>query len=86
MSEWGSVGGGNVGGEGDDEDDPSSHQNLLPVDSTPLDNPAGGTNHVWRLDWSVTGTVLAAAGDAGTVTLYKQDFGGRFKPVSEVNP
>ncbi len=38
----------------------------------------------WRCQWNVTGTVLASSGDGGTVKLWKNDFKGRWKCVSEV--
>jgi nucleoporin SEH1 len=42
----------------------------------------GRTN--WRCQWNVTGTVLASSGDGGTVKLWKNDFKGRWKCVSEI--
>ncbi len=42
----------------------------------------GRTN--WRCQWNVTGTVLASSGDGGTVKLWKCDFRGRWKCVSEI--
>ena len=49
-----------------------------------LDVPNG--SQIWRMDFNVTGTVLACSGDIGTVLMYKSDFNGRFKCVSEVSP
>jgi len=42
----------------------------------------GRTN--WRCQWNVTGTVLASSGDGGTVKLWKNDYQGRWKCVSEI--
>jgi len=43
-------------------------------------------NHseVWRCQWNLTGTVLASSGDCGVVKLFKSDFQGRWKCVSEI--
>ncbi|KAL7470239.1 hypothetical protein ACHAXS_010484 [Conticribra weissflogii] len=38
----------------------------------------------WRCQWNVTGTVLASSGDGGVVKLWKADFQGRWKCVSEI--
>ncbi|EED86731.1 predicted protein, partial [Thalassiosira pseudonana CCMP1335] len=38
----------------------------------------------WRIQWNVTGTVLASSGDGGVVKLWKSDFQGRWKCVSEI--
>ena len=38
----------------------------------------------WRCQWNVTGTVLASSGDGGMVKLWKNDFQGRWKCVSEI--
>ena len=38
---------------------------------------------VWRCKWNVTGTVLASSGDGGVVGLWKSDFSGKWKCVSE---
>ncbi len=40
-------------------------------------------DEVWRCSWNVTGTVLASSGDGGVVGLWKSDFGGNWKCVSE---
>ena len=42
----------------------------------------GRTN--WRCQWNVTGTVLASSGDGGTVQLWKNDYRGRWKCVSQI--
>jgi nucleoporin SEH1 len=38
----------------------------------------------WRCQWNVTGTVLASSGDGGMVKLWKNDFQGRWKCVSQI--
>jgi nucleoporin SEH1 len=38
----------------------------------------------WRVQWNITGTVLACSGDKGTVQLFKSNFGGEFKCVSRI--
>jgi len=39
----------------------------------------------WRCAWNVTGTVLASSGDSGVVKLWKSDFRGNWKCVSDVH-
>ena len=41
-------------------------------------------SEVWRCQWNLTGTVLASSGDCGVVKLWKSDFQGRWKCVSEI--
>ena len=41
-------------------------------------------SQAWRLSWNVTGTVLAASGDGGIVKLFKSDFHGKWKCVSQI--
>lgn len=41
-------------------------------------------SQAWRCQWNVTGTVLASSGDGGMVKLWKSDFQGRWKCVSEI--
>lgn len=41
-------------------------------------------SQAWRCQWNVTGTVLASSGDGGMVKLWKSDFNGRWKCVSEI--
>lgn len=38
----------------------------------------------WRCQWNVTGTVLASSGDGGAVMLWKNDFHGKWKCVSDI--
>ncbi len=33
---------------------------------------------VWRVAWNVTGTVLAASGEDGTLSLWRRDFAGKW--------
>jgi nucleoporin SEH1 len=42
-------------------------------------------NQMWKCQWNVTGTVLASSGDAGLVQLWKSDFQGQWKCVSEIH-
>jgi nucleoporin SEH1 len=41
-------------------------------------------SEVWRCQWNLTGTVLASSGDCGVVKLWKSDFQGKFKCISEI--
>lgn len=41
-------------------------------------------SQAWRCQWNVTGTVLASSGDGGMVKMWKSDFQGRWKLVSEI--
>jgi nucleoporin SEH1 len=43
------------------------------------------TCEVWKCAWNITGTVLAASGDFGTVSLWKADYQNRWKCVSEMD-
>lgn len=38
----------------------------------------------WRVQWNITGTVLACSGDKGTVQLFKSNSDGDFKRVSRI--
>ena len=40
---------------------------------------------VWRCQWNITGTVLATSGDGGVVQLWKSDFQGNWKCVSQIH-
>jgi len=42
--------------------------------------------NAWRCQWNVTGTVLASAGDAGAVQMWKSDSDGTFQCVAVANP
>lgn len=39
---------------------------------------------VWKCEWNITGTVLAATGDAGLLQLFKKGNNGDYKMVSQV--
>lgn len=39
---------------------------------------------VWRVEWNVTGTMLASSGDDGTVRMWKNDYEGQWVCVSTV--
>ena len=41
--------------------------------------------HAWRVQWNVTGTVLASSGDGGKVQLWKTGGSNEFELVSEVH-
>jgi hypothetical protein len=44
-----------------------------------------GGEPVWRVDWNVTGTVLASSGDDGMVRLRRRTLAGVWECVSEVD-
>jgi nucleoporin SEH1 len=37
---------------------------------------------VWRVEWNITGTILASSGDDGTVRLWKANFDNEWKSLS----
>jgi len=41
-------------------------------------------NEVWRVQWNVTGTVLASSGDDGQVRLWRSDYQGCWRCTSEI--
>ncbi len=65
------------GGKGDSE---GGAQSSLTYEGTELLDQQSA----WRCQWNVTGTVLASSGEGGMVKLWKSDFQGRWKCVSEI--
>jgi len=64
-----------------------SSQVLQDASSEKGDNDNDDTpppQQVWRCQWNVTGTVLASSGDGGRVQLWKSDFEGTWKCVSQM--
>eukprot|EP00698_Gefionella_okellyi_P012414 TRINITY_DN3339_c0_g1_i1.p1 TRINITY_DN3339_c0_g1~~TRINITY_DN3339_c0_g1_i1.p1 ORF type:complete len:334 (-),score=50.12 TRINITY_DN3339_c0_g1_i1:1075-2010(-) len=41
-------------------------------------------SEVWRVEWNLTGTILASSGDDGTVRLYKSNYVGEWKQISVI--
>jgi len=39
-------------------------------------------SEVWRVEWNVTGTILASSGDDGTVRLFRANFSNEWKCIS----
>eukprot|EP00581_Thalassiosira_minuscula_P033340 CAMPEP_0183787342 /NCGR_PEP_ID=MMETSP0739-20130205/67495_1 /TAXON_ID=385413 /ORGANISM="Thalassiosira miniscula, Strain CCMP1093" /LENGTH=229 /DNA_ID=CAMNT_0026031423 /DNA_START=32 /DNA_END=720 /DNA_ORIENTATION=+ len=67
------------GGKGDAAEGSGSQLSLVYEGTEVLDQ-----SQAWRCQWNVTGTVLASSGDGGMVKLWKSDFQGRWKCVSEI--
>jgi nucleoporin SEH1 len=42
------------------------------------------TQQVWRVEWNITGTVLASSGDDGVVRMWKADVHGAWRLSSVV--
>jgi len=71
---------GGGGGGGEQGDGKNSSGGLTYEGTALLDQER--TN--WRCQWNVTGTVLASSGDGGVVMLWKNDFHGKWKCVSDI--
>jgi len=41
-------------------------------------------SEVWRVEWNITGTILASSGDDGTVRLYRTNFLNEWKCLSVI--
>lgn len=41
-------------------------------------------SQVWRVEWNVTGTMLASSGDDGTIRMWQSDYQGNWVCVSTV--
>lgn len=41
-------------------------------------------SQIWRVEWNVTGTMLASSGDDGTVRMWKSDYEGNWVCVSTI--
>jgi len=67
------------GSKGDAAEGSGSQPSLVYEGTEILDQ-----SQAWRCQWNVTGTVLASSGDGGMVKLWKSDFQGRWKCVSEI--
>ena len=66
----------------------ASKADSLELESTQIlgaDEPTPSPNKMWKCQWNVTGTVLASSGDTGIVQLWKSDFQGHWKCVSEIH-
>lgn len=68
------------GGKGDSDGAASSSTSSLMYEGTEVLDQSQS----WRCQWNVTGTVLASSGDCGVVRLWKSDFQGQWKCVSEI--
>lgn len=42
-------------------------------------------SEVWRVEWNITGTMLASSGDDGTVRMWKSDFEGNWACVNTIS-
>jgi len=42
-------------------------------------------SEVWRVEWNITGTILASSGDDGVVRLFKTDFSNEWKCFSVIS-
>eukprot|EP00986_Skeletonema_menzelii_P010965 scaffold5488_cov157-Skeletonema_menzelii.AAC.2 len=67
------------GGKGEGATAAASSSSLVYEGTEDLDR-----SEVWRCQWNLTGTVLASSGDCGVVKLWKSDFQGKFKCISEI--
>jgi nucleoporin SEH1 len=65
-------------GSGAEDDNGEDSLKVLSTQTIKLPTPC------WRVQWNVTGTVLATSGDKGAVQLWKADFEGNFQCVSHI--
>lgn len=70
-------------GTGNDDSTGAARMMALEPESSQVLDTCG--SEVWRCAWNVTGTVFASSGDAGVVQLWKSDFKGQWKCVSEIH-
>lgn len=61
--------------------DSSGHTKLEVRTPAQLDHKA---TQVWRVEWNVTGTILATAADDGCIRLYKANYQGTWQCISNI--
>lgn len=55
------------------------------VEVTPLATFDDHQSEVWRVEWNITGTILASSGDDGVVRLFKTNFEGKWMCLSMIS-
>lgn len=51
-----------------------------------MSNSKSHNAEVWRVQWNMTGTVLASSGDDGALRFWKSNFANEWKELVQITP